>query len=192
VEVGSIAESLKKAYDKGIILLASASNRGRNHPITFPANQDYVFCIGATDTLGNRSKFVNPETNARKEKFATLGEAVSGCPNSNPDSHSGQLRDGTSTATPIAAGIATLTLRLLRQIPLSQPGPENWNTMRKMFLAMSEPTAGSSYRYLTPWFLVRWNVPSKRARKAVLIEHLKEIIKNAPGTNLGLCRLINL
>jgi len=185
MEIESVANILKNAYDKGIILIASASNRGRNRPITFPANLDYVFCIGATDGYGNRSKFVNPEKNARKEKFATLGEAVSGTIDSNPDRHSGKLRDGTSTAAPIAAGIAALTLLLVRQIPLSPPGPENWNNMRKLFLAMSKMTAGSSYRYLTPWSLVCWKVCSSKARKACLIEDIKRILENDPGTTDG-------
>jgi Subtilase family len=187
MEVESIAGILKRAYDKGIILIASASNRGRNHPITFPANADYVFCIGATDVYGNRSRFVNKYG---KEKFSTLGEAVSGSIDPNPDHHSGKIRDGSSTAAPIAAGIAALTLRLLRQIPgLSPPGPENWHNMRKMFLAMSEE---GSYRYLTPWYLARRNIPSSKARKAALIKDLKEIIKSAPGITLVICLSINL
>lgn len=187
MEVGSIAEILKNAYDKGIILIASASNRGRNRPITFPANQDCVFCIGATDAYGNRSKFVNPEKNTEKEKFSTLGEAVLGDTRSKPSCHSGKIRDGTSTAAPIAAGIAALILCLVRQIPLSPPGPENWNNMRKLFLAMSKMTARSSYRYLTPWSLVRLNVPSSKARKARLIEDIKRIL-DSEQENLALSR----
>jgi subtilisin family serine protease len=155
-EVEGIKKALKLANSKGIIALAAAGNEGLNRNISFPASMDGVFCIGATDGLGNRRKFSAWDPDV--EMYATLGEAVSGA----RDTHkpcaclkpclSHQRKDGTSAATPVAAGIAALFIEYSRSFDdngYEAGSPEN---MRKLFLEMSKDASpGSMYRYLTPW-----------------------------------------
>jgi subtilisin family serine protease len=49
-ESKNIAEALKEAHSKNVVILAAAANHGKRHPIAFPANfRNYVICIGAAN-----------------------------------------------------------------------------------------------------------------------------------------------
>jgi hypothetical protein len=73
-EIGRYSREREK---KGVLLFASASNEGANHPITFPPRlRNIVFCIEAADGKGNSSAF-NPPFLV-EEKYIALGEAVMG------------------------------------------------------------------------------------------------------------------
>ena len=55
-----------------------------------------------------------------------------------------ECRTGSSTATPIAAGIAALLIGYARQCMKQEP---NFKTMQKLFLAMSTETDSKLDRY---------------------------------------------
>ena len=152
-DIPSIASILNDALTSGILVFASASNVGANDRITFPARVHGVFCIGSADTYGNRSRFSPPFEG--EEKYSALGEAVlAACPVnfSNKPGYNGSKqmirRDGTSTATPIAAGIGALLIDLTRQIMGKGKRADIYDNIRKLFIGISEATAGKDYRYL--------------------------------------------
>jgi subtilisin family serine protease len=174
-----LKEVLCEADSKHIIIFAAAGNDGRNLDIPFPASLDIVFCVGATDGHGNRKSFSPPQKGV--EKYSTLGEAVSAASNPdesckcNPCCYSSERRDGTSTATPIAAGIAALFIDYTRSLNDPTYYAGNRESMRKLLLKMSEGSGGSSYRYLTPWRL------GNLSQRAEFCESIKDIIKSPPG-----------
>jgi hypothetical protein len=107
--------------------------------------------------LGYPSTF-NPPFQG-EEKYSALGEAVSGaCPrhlSDQPTYDAGTQtirRDGTSTATPIAVGIAALFIDYAWQF---MDGNAAWTyeNIRKLFIHMSKATFGKDYRNLVPWSL---------------------------------------
>jgi hypothetical protein len=175
---------LNEAHRKGVVIFASASNNGLNEPISFPARMDNIFCIGATDGLGNRSPFTTPQREI--EMFATLGEQVTAALDLDAcrKDHSSKREDGTSVATPIAAGIASLLLDLLRQAALIGPGSKpqsNRDIIRKLFLAMSKLSMDTSYRYLAPWSLIQSHISSREARKDLFVKEIERVLRNPPG-----------
>lgn len=94
-----------------------------------------------------------------EEKYSTLGEAVLGACSKTLSDQPGYdaetqtiRRDGTSTATPIAAGIAALFIDYTWQF---MDGNAAWTyeNIRKLFSRMSKATFGKDYRYIVPWSL---------------------------------------
>ncbi|KAH8892963.1 subtilisin-like protein, partial [Thozetella sp. PMI_491] len=95
----AIREAIRDAYRANIVMFAAGNNYGGNEPIAFPANQREVICVGATNHEGKKSSFTPwAKGNAH---FRTFGEKVVS---------SGVEKTGTSYATPIAAGIAAISL----------------------------------------------------------------------------------
>jgi subtilisin family serine protease len=181
-EVASIATALNHALEEGILVFASASNRGANFPITFPARLQGIFCIGSADGLGAPSSY-NPPF-AGEEKYSALGEAVSGaCPRTlahergyNAE-HQTIRRDGTSTATPIAAGIAALFIDYTWQI-MDGDVVRSYENMRKLFIRMSTATVEKDYRYLAPWLLFGAGRDPKT--------EIKNVLATPPGKRIAL------
>jgi len=171
--VPPIASALNEALKAGILIFASASNTGANYPITFPARLSGIFCIGSSDGVGHPSSF-NPPF-AGEEKYSALGEAVSGAC---PKTLSKELgynakeqtirRNGTSTATPIAAGIAALFVDYAWQF-MDTDDAWDYENMRKLFIRMSKATIEKDYRYLAPWSLFGLGVDSRTEIKKILL-----------------------
>jgi subtilase family serine protease len=167
--VPSISTALNHALRNGILVFASASNHGANYPITFPARLQGIFCIGSAEGLGAQSSFNPPFEGV--EKYSVLGEAVSGaCPKSlsnrpGYDSTTQTIRrSGTSTATPIAAGIAALFIDYSWQL-MDGNAACTYENVRKLFTSMSPATVGKDYRYLSPWSLFEVGQDSQNRNK---------------------------
>lgn len=170
-----IAEALDRAINKGVIIVASAPNKTYT-PMTFPAKYDRIFCIGSAYGDG-RLAGSNP-SNGKEEKFCTLGQGVrvtwklESTKSSDENGEEGKYRHdaGTSTATVIAAGIASLFVDYCRQISDYGRGPDNFAYMRKLFLEMSKYSSGKEYRFLAPWVLFQNQEDPKRNIKRILFE----------------------
>ena len=122
----------------------------------------------------------------RIQKYSILGEAVLAAdiwrPSSDSDAvlHPGShnttsRRSGTSTATPIAAGIVSLLLEYCRQCTDSGTGSESPKIIRKLFLEMSQPSATLPYRNIAPMLLFN-------ARKSNIMGDFRKIIQRPPSS----------
>jgi hypothetical protein len=138
-----------------------------------------VFCIGAADGYGVLAHST-PRV-GKQEKFSTLGIAVEVATRSESqdvEPHGTKMRaDGSSIATPIAAGIAALFLEYLRQHIEIQPTSRG-EYIRRLFLNISGSHSSDHYRFLAPWNLLDItdrNVPDQRWEK------VKAVIHTSPG-----------
>jgi hypothetical protein len=157
-----ISTAIYHAFYKGKIVFAAASNEGiRNSKPAFPARLHPVICVHSASGWGQSSHFT-PPAQSNQDNFAVLGEGVpSGYPKDLPQSRNVR-RSGTSTATPIAAGIAALVLELACQRPsgiLDECSDLLWgfSGMRDIFVAMSSRSREVSplgYNFVQPWDLI--------------------------------------
>ncbi|KAK6433793.1 hypothetical protein LTR95_010022 [Oleoguttula sp. CCFEE 5521] len=112
--VPRIERAIEKAQAKKVLIFASASNFGGNQGRSWPAKRHDVFCVHATDALGNPYDR-NPSALAGESNFAILGVDVQSEWLPNADGSTQLVRQtGTSFATPIAAGIAALVISLMQ------------------------------------------------------------------------------
>ena len=158
--VDKIDKAIRFADDNKVIMLAAASNQGGNSNIAWPARLSQVICVYATDSFGNRCDFT-PTESPYGDNFAVLGQAVKSC----WPASLGQdeiRKSGTSTATPIAAGIAAITLAYLKRA-LSK-WDRNLSDNDAAILSKVRSSAGMStvfrrmaqrkrggYDYIVPW-----------------------------------------
>ncbi|RDL37961.1 uncharacterized protein BP5553_05394 [Venustampulla echinocandica] len=149
-----IRQEIQLAHSADIIMFAAGHNDGGNRPIAFPANSANVIAIGATNSHGKDSGF-GPFMG-----IISLGKSKS----------------GTSFATPIAAGIAALTMDYVSYLkdPEFYPLPPKAKTEdevkevledRQVVAARIKTLEGmtaalrrlsvdsNSYQYLSPWTL---------------------------------------
>nr|OQO18056.1 hypothetical protein B0A51_15971 [Rachicladosporium sp. CCFEE 5018] len=154
--VPAIEKAIEKAQAKKVLIFASASNFGGNQGRSWPAKRRDVFCVHATDALGNPYDR-NPSALAGESNFAVLGVDMQSEWLPNADG-STQLvrRTGTSFATPIAAGIAALVISLMQNW---QEAYVHWRVeqaqrygqlgyMMRIFMLMHEPRG--LYHYVVP------------------------------------------
>lgn len=138
---------------KETLLFASASNNGTNRgqSITYPALFPDVFCIHSTDAYGKPSSFT-PYAQDNMDNFATLGENVRSAWPVHKGQGLEQRMSGTSTATPIAAGIAALVLEAMLADDKFQEEEyaalKSYEGMRQVLLDMAHPA--DKYLYLNP------------------------------------------
>jgi hypothetical protein len=108
----AIQTAITKAYfckNRQILFFAAAANEGANKLEMYPARDDHVFSIRATNHLGNWWGS-NPLVDISQGwSFMTLGQDLPSI--SRPESVS-----GTSYATPIAAGFAAMILADARHL----------------------------------------------------------------------------
>jgi hypothetical protein len=91
--------------------------------------------------------------------------------------------NGTSTATPIAAGIAALFIDYTRQLPNQVKGKSRHENMLKLFSKMSQEYPGETYRFLTPWLLLSEHGELRRSEIQTTLD---------AGTRVSYFRLIVL
>lgn len=185
-QVAKIQDAMSVADRSKVIMLAAASNNGGNKSLTWPAREPTVFKIYATDGYGN-SYERNPTQRRHDDNFAILGSCVKGWWKSGEK----VFRSGTSTATPIAAGIATLTILFLRQhwatyaerrIHPDEDLEElcqrisTYSGMRRIFRRMVDPDTGErdGYCYLQPWLLFDKHL-SKETICETIISELRQV-----------------
>src|SRR5947207_15060309 len=114
-DISLIASILNDILKNGILVFASTSNVDANDRITFPARIHGIFCVESTDIYDKESSFSSSFEG--EEKYSALDEMVSAaCPQSLSQKSEYDIskqtirRDDTSTATLIAADIATLLI----------------------------------------------------------------------------------
>lgn len=110
--------------DTNILMFAASTNFGavEDSPIRFPARMKHkVICIHAADGIGDPSRG-NPGSSSKQRNFSILGECVFIRNELDPASQKllPVYESGTSVATPIAAGVATLVLEFSQQDGLHQ------------------------------------------------------------------------
>ncbi|KAI0547869.1 hypothetical protein F4679DRAFT_586154 [Xylaria curta] len=114
----NVASALDRACNsqrKRTILLAAASNNGRNSKRTFPARHEGVIAIHSLDGKGNDEGGMNPSRQGYFENFGTLGLGIKTLWDELPPhlkssadrttKATTKYKSGSSYATPIAAGI---------------------------------------------------------------------------------------
>jgi hypothetical protein len=154
-----IQSSIVSAYQSGIIIFAAASNGGGNSGLAYPANQNEVICIGASDGKGNKSDFT-PGPYPDVTNFTTLGEGVTSSWPKALGQERTKIMSGTSVATPVAVGIAAMVVGYLRSLPRAEH--ENFDFLMEQKLRskkgmnavlkkLTEERDG--FMYIAPWIL---------------------------------------
>ncbi len=94
------AEIIKTVVNSGVVIVAAAGNNGSNAPF-FPASYDGVMSVAAVDRRDKKAYFSNYD---KSVDISAPGVAIlSSVPNNDYN-----YLDGTSFASPITAGVATL------------------------------------------------------------------------------------
>lgn len=179
--VGVIHEAVLYAAKRNKIIFAAASNTGNRHGIAWPARSPQVICIHATDGDGDHSSFT---PTSREQDFATVGQAVKSYWPPHLCEGDQVLRSGTSSAAPVAAGIAAIVLEYARprlseyarseslEAELHIIDTLNSNTgMRAVFRLMLDVRGG--YNCIVPWKLL-----DKRARESTICDKILEELRN--------------
>jgi subtilisin family serine protease len=159
-----IAQAIRHARNRGVLLIAAAGNNGSTEQVRYPARDTNVLCIHAATGFGNMFNG-NPTRKDNTTNFALLGVALKGY------APAGQTpaevrRSGTSQATAVAAGVAALIIQIMRDsedevrkmgwTPQSYASAfsqlKDLDGMRKVFEKMS--TQRGDYEIVTPWLLL--------------------------------------
>jgi tetratricopeptide (TPR) repeat protein len=167
-EMQNVDEQIDLARQKGILFFAAASNdgdRAQDHG-KYPASKQTVYCVYSCDGAGRTSKFspLPPKGDLGlmfPGEGLTILEAdhkpVEGV---QTDTEAGVIRkDGTSYATPIAAGTAAMVLDLARQELENSKEVERRlkkvEGMSEVFLAMCrDDVRDGGYRHVKPWTIL--------------------------------------
>lgn len=181
---------IRGATENGTIVIAAASSLGISRTVAFPAQMRDVIAAFSADAVGNVSRF-SPHPPSRYNSFSFLGEDVeSAWPidlGEGPTKH----LSGSSVATAVAAGIASLILQFVKSESQSlSPALRRYvnipEGMRKVFQFLS--SGRDSHGYVTPWKLLnkrqgRANtvelIKSLFERDAVLWKHEKDVTKES-------------
>lgn len=157
-----LREALKKCSRNDILVFAATSNDDLESVsgMAYPARADGVIAIDAASSMGEWLPF-NPtrDSDFKTHRFTALGEEIKAdLPMQLGGNKEGWTRmNGTSAATPIAAGIAALVLEFARQPPLGYAPKvaevlKQPSVMRELLAEAVSVSRGKNeeYRHLVP------------------------------------------
>ena len=139
--VQEVRKAIQYAISKKATCFVAAGNAGRTKKIFFPANYPETIAIGSIDKSFNRSKFSNTGENL---DFMAPGSQIL---STVPDNWYAIL-DGTSMATPFAAGIAALYLSYVKNnnVNIKLEGPEDYmREFKKHTFSVSDGKIGDKF-----------------------------------------------
>ena len=150
----AVESAINDAAHRGKILIASAANFGGNTGRAYPAKDERVICMHASDGRGNDAHGINPSpwTTTTTDNFTTLGLGIR-------FSWSGEniWKSGTSYSAPVAAGIAASIIHHARRPELAgKLSADKLCTgegMKKVFRRMGRNEIRQGYNYIAPWNL---------------------------------------
>jgi hypothetical protein len=167
-EMQDVDEQIDLARQKGILFFAAASNdgdRAQDHG-KYPASKQTVYCVYSCHGTGRSSNF-NPRPPLGDIGLMFPGEGLTILEADHKpvqgvqmDTEVGVIRkDGTSYATPIAAGTAAMVLDLARQELKDSEEVERRlkkvEGMSEVFLAMcGRDVQEGGYRHVKPWTIL--------------------------------------
>ncbi|KAL1873557.1 hypothetical protein Daus18300_003922 [Diaporthe australafricana] len=146
-----IQQEISRAIDSSHrqLFFAAAANEGENQPRAFPSTHPLVFCVHASDGNGNDSG-INPFHEHAENNVMTLGVGITLL-----DDDEEVIKDGTSFATAIAAGLAAsildLTSRVSQLEDESKAALRTKRGMRMLFRHMSGPDKWNPRPFVVPW-----------------------------------------
>lgn len=149
-EYHELEDALANAHAKRVLLFAAASNSGGKLGRAYPARDQNVIAIHATDTYGNRSTF-SPTALSHDINLATVGEAIeSAWPvylSDNSSSKALRCKSGTSFATAITAGIAAFLLLYAKiHLPDTADALKSRRRMQALLKRVAEKEVGQTAR----------------------------------------------
>jgi hypothetical protein len=160
---GDVQNQISEAIRRSVLIFAAAANHGGNKRVSYPARNDHVICVYASDGLG-RPFGGNPTAlEDSVYRFATLGMAVDSCwPRDknrdaaiNPKQQGRRRMTGTSCAVPIAAAIAACILEfayinsLQKEFLSFLKTRQGMQKVLKGLMVASNPHQG--FHYICPW-----------------------------------------
>jgi subtilisin family serine protease len=151
-----------------VLFLAAAGNSGATGVLRWPASDNNVLCINATD--GNGDKFGgNPTPDRSGANFSFLGCAVPGYLRAiESEKVTKVARSGTSHATAVAAAVAAISMQIFQDCEGDFNSPDDKvayqktkealrtkRGMQKIFYEMTNMQLGrDGYDFVQPWAIV--------------------------------------
>jgi hypothetical protein len=154
-----VQKAISEAVHRNVIIFAAAANHGGNKGVSYPARNDQVICVYASDGIGKPFD-CNPTPPVDSfYHFAALGMAVkSYWPRDakiNPEQRGTRRMTGTSCAAPITAAIAGCIL----EFAYINSFPRNMLATLKSRQGMQKVLRGlmvaenlrDGFHYIRPW-----------------------------------------
>ncbi|KAJ5710928.1 hypothetical protein N7488_005084 [Penicillium malachiteum] len=175
-EIDVIHKAIKSATLNGnILFFAAASNDGNNRPggVVWPAKDMNVICVHSGNGRGKPSSFTPSAQDGMR--VMVLGESVKSTWPQKLQEGDEKVMDGTSCATPIAAGIAALILDYARVFLT----PEEWvklrrvDSIRRLFNNMKDPDAYAKDGY---WWIKHWELFDSKQDQSWIEGQIKQAV----------------
>jgi len=158
-----VQNEISEAFRRNVLIFAAAANHGGNKRVSYPARNDHVICVYASDGLGKPFDGNPTALEDSVYRFATLGMAVkSYWPRDEnrdtkitPEQQGRRRMTGTSCAVPITAAIAACILEfayinsLQRELLSILKTRQGMQKVLKGLMVAPNPHQG--FHYICPW-----------------------------------------